>query len=58
MTSLRKVKYRPSASGRRVYDPLYRLYRRVHDAFGGLDRSADLSGVMKELLEIKEKQSR
>jgi L-ribulokinase len=58
MTSLKKVKYRPSASGRRVYDRLYRLYRSVHDAFGGLDRSADLSRVMKELLAIKEEQAR
>ena len=58
MTSLKKVKYRPTAAGRRVYDRLYRLYRSVHDAFGGLNRSADLSHVMKELLAIKEEQAR
>jgi L-ribulokinase len=57
MTSLLKVRYRPSASGRKVYDELYRLYRSVHDAFGGLNRSADLSQIMKELLAVKERQT-
>ncbi|MEN9813101.1 MAG: hypothetical protein RL479_1787, partial [Verrucomicrobiota bacterium] len=37
----------------RTYDELYRLYRRAHDAFGGLDKSADLSRVMKDLLVLK-----
>jgi len=54
MTTLKKIAYRPKAANRRVYDKLYRLYRQVHDAFGGLNRSADLSQVMKELLTIKE----
>jgi L-ribulokinase len=58
MTSLKRVTYRPTASGRRVYGELYRLYRCVHDAFGGLNRAADLSRVMKDLLAIKEKQAR
>jgi hypothetical protein len=26
----------------------------LHDAFGGVNRAADLSGVMKELLAIKQ----
>ena len=38
---------------RAVYDRLYRLYRELHDSFGGLNRSADLSRVMKALIEIK-----
>jgi L-ribulokinase len=53
MTSVKAKSYRPIPANRRTYDRLYRLYRKIHDAFGGLDRSADLSGVMKELLEIK-----
>ncbi|MBL9213536.1 MAG: ribulokinase [Opitutaceae bacterium] len=53
MTSVKARSYRPIAAHRRTYDRLYRLYRKLHDAFGGLDRAADLSGVMKELLEIK-----
>ena len=53
MTAVRKKSYRPIAAHRKTYDELYALYRRVHDAFGGMDRTADLSGVMKSLLEIK-----
>ena len=30
------------------------LYRQLHDAFGGLNRSSDPSGVMKELIGIRE----
>ena len=53
MTSLKTKSYRPRAAARRTYDELYRLYRVLHDAFGGVNRSADLSGVMKELLALK-----
>ena len=53
MTSVKARSYRPIAANRRTYDRLYRLYRKLHDALGGIDRAADLSGVMKELLEIK-----
>jgi L-ribulokinase len=58
MTSLRPRVYRPQAAARRTYDRLYRLYRRLHDAFGGLDRQADLSGVMKDLLALKAQAAR
>jgi len=54
MTSLKRIRYRPSSSAQKVYDELYRLYRRLHDSFGGLDKSADLSRVMKDLLAVKE----
>jgi len=54
MTSLKKVAYKPRAAQRKVYDQLYTLYRNLYDSFGGLNRSADLSGLMKELLAIKE----
>jgi L-ribulokinase len=53
MTSVKAKSYRPIAANQKVYDDLYRLYRQVHDAFGGLNPSANLSRVMKELLEIK-----
>ena len=55
MTSLKAVSYRPRVSNRRVYDKLYRIYRQLHDAFGGVEKNANLGGVMKELLAIKEK---
>jgi L-ribulokinase len=54
MTSLKPVSYTPSASGQKIYDELYALYRQLHDAFGGVNKSADLSGVMKTLIRIKE----
>lgn len=53
MTSVKAKSYRPVPAHQKTYDALYRLYRQVHDAFGGLNKSADLSQVMKELLEIK-----
>jgi L-ribulokinase len=53
MTSVQPKSYRPIAANQKVYDELYRLYRQIHDAFGGLNKSAELSRMMKELLEIK-----
>ena len=54
MTSLKKVQYKPIAANRRVYNKLYALYRHAHDAFGGINKSADLSNVMEDLLALKE----
>ncbi len=54
MTSLKKVSYVPRPAAQKTYNQLYALYRQCHDAFGGLNKSVDLSRVMKDLLEIKE----
>ena len=56
MTSVKPKSYRPIAAHQKVYDDLYRLYRQVYDAFGGLEKSADLSRVMKDLLVLKHAQ--
>ncbi len=53
MTSLKDVHYEPNEAHRKVYDRLYALYRQLYDSFGGLTRSADLTRVMKDLIEIK-----
>jgi L-ribulokinase len=53
MTHVLPKSYRPIAAHQKVYDDLYRLYRKMHDAFGGSDKAADLSRVMKDLLVIK-----
>ena len=53
MTSLKDIEYKPRAAARKTYDRLFALYQNLHDAFGGVNRQADLSGVMKELLAIK-----
>ena len=56
MSSIKSKQYTPDAAARTIYNQLYVLYRRLHDSFGGLEKSADLSRVMKELLAIKEGQ--
>lgn len=58
MTRLKAgVAYKPKAANQKIYDQLYALYRQLHDSFGGVNKSADLSRVMKDLLEIKAAQS-
>ncbi|MDQ5979217.1 MAG: L-ribulokinase, partial [Verrucomicrobiota bacterium] len=54
MTSLKKVAYKPKPAAQKTYSELYALYRQLHDSLGGRNQSADLGGVMKELLMIKE----
>ncbi|HEY7088159.1 MAG TPA: ribulokinase [Tepidisphaeraceae bacterium] len=58
MTSVKNVTYKPIAENRKVYEQLYALYRKLHDAFGGVNKNADVSGVMEELIRIREEQSR
>jgi L-ribulokinase len=53
MTSLKDVAYVPAPDSQKIYDRLYTLYREVHDAFGGVTKTADLSQVMKTLTAIK-----
>jgi L-ribulokinase len=55
MTSIKSKQYKPDAIAQKTYNQLYILYRQLHDSFGGLNKSADLSRVMKELLAIKER---
>jgi L-ribulokinase len=57
MTWLEKKQYRPNPSAQKTYNLLYALYRQLHDSFGGLNKSADLSRLMKELLVLKQEQS-
>ena len=53
MTSVQAKSYRPIAANRKIYNQLYTLYRTTHDAFGGVNKSSDLSRVMKDLLALK-----
>ncbi|WP_438481355.1 ribulokinase [Oleiharenicola lentus] len=53
MTSLKKVAYKPKPAAQKTYSQLYALYRQLHDSLGGLNKNADLSGVMKDLLVLK-----
>lgn len=56
MTSLKNIVYKPKAENRKIYDKLYAVYRQLYDAFGGVNKSADLSQVMKELIRLKQEQ--
>ena len=56
MTSVKPKQYKPIPANQKTYDQLYVLYRKLHDSLGGLNKSADLSRVMKDLLAIKEAQ--
>ena len=58
MTAVRPERFDPDPEARAVYDRLYALYRLLHDSFGGVEHSADLSRVMKELIALKEEQSK
>jgi L-ribulokinase len=55
MTSLKDIEYKPRTAARKTYDRLFALYKTLHDTFGGVNRQADLSRLMKELLAIKSK---
>jgi len=54
MTGLDPVVFEPDPARRGVYDRLYALYRRLHDAFGVPGTRDDLSDVMKSLLTIRD----
>ena len=54
MTRTKDIVFEPVPAHRATYDRLYRLYRRVHDAFGIEDDRDDLYDVMKTLLDIRE----
>lgn len=55
MTRLHPVSFTPDPARREIYSEMYRLYRQVHDAFGGTNNKADLSRVMKDLIDLKQK---
>lgn len=56
MTGVKAVEYTPDPAHSAAYNELYGLYMQVHDAFGGVNKAADLSGVMKSLIAIKDRQ--
>ena len=55
MVKIKSKAYVPNPFSKKIYDELFALYRALHDAFGGVNRKADLSGVMKELLAISKR---
>jgi L-ribulokinase len=57
MTRLKPEVVQPDPARVSTYDRLYALYLQLHDAFGGVTKSADLSAVMKDLITLKEETS-
>jgi len=58
MTTIKEIIYKPDPARQKIYDRLYRLYRELHDAFGGVSSQVDLKHVMKDLILLKEEQNR
>ena len=55
MTGVKDVVYRPDAESHAAYAELYELYKALHDSFGIAGTRQDISGVMKKLLEMKQR---
>ncbi len=54
MTALHPRQFTPDPARQATYNRLYTLYRQVHDAFGIKGHTSDISGVMKDLLAIRD----
>jgi L-ribulokinase len=56
MCGIKPRAFRPNRAGHRVYGEIYKLYAQLHDAFGTVTGSGSLHNVMKDLLEIRDRQ--
>jgi len=54
MTGVRDDKYIPNAAHRKLYDRLFKLYRRLYNIYGTTGYSDNLYDVMKEMLAIRD----
>ena len=57
VTATREKVYYPIPENQAVYAELYALYRTLHDAFGTAEWSGKINHVMKQLLDIRARQS-
>ncbi len=57
VTAVREKVYHPIPENQSVYAELYALYRTLHDAFGTAGWSGRINHVMKQLLDIRARQS-
>jgi L-ribulokinase len=56
MTRVKKRTYKPDPRSLAVYAELYKLYKQLHDAFGKKERSGSLYNLMKDLLNIRDRE--
>jgi L-ribulokinase len=54
MTGVKETVYSPNHDNAAIYARLYAIYKTLHDAFGNTGFSGSLSGVMKQLIEIRD----
>ena len=54
MSGVKAKTYKPNAANHRVYDELFKIYKKLHDAFGTEGWSGSLYYVMKDLLVIRD----
>ena len=54
MTGVRDIVYQPNPASAAVYSGLHRVYQTLHDAFGTANFNGSMSGVMKELINIRD----
>jgi L-ribulokinase len=57
VTAVREKVYHPIPENVAVYAELYTLYRTLHDAFGTAEWTGKLNHIMKQLLDIRARQS-
>jgi L-ribulokinase len=55
MCGIKDQTFKPIAANHKVYQKLYKLYKRLHDGFGIKGKTLSMGDVMKELLTIKER---
>jgi len=55
MTGIQETVFRPIPENVAVYETLFGLYKRLHDAFGVAQDPDDLSDVMKTLLDVRDR---
>jgi L-ribulokinase len=53
MTGLKPRVFKPNPKAHEVYRQFYRLYRKLHDAFGTKDWNGNLYDVMKQLIDLR-----
>jgi L-ribulokinase len=58
MCGIKEVSYKPDPENHRIYQQLYKLYSQLHDAFGRKDWTGSGYNVMKDLLVMRESQTR
>jgi len=56
MCGLKAKTFKPDAANHCVYEEIYLIYRKLHDAFGTAEWTGSLFSVMKDLLALRDRQ--